>query len=168
MRLLSRLDRGRPEQAPRRVAGFTLIETITVAVLMGTLVRVALPSLHNMSLSARAAEVVAELETVRLAVLDYRFEHHQWPEDAYVGQTPSGLAEFLPEDFKFGGAGYRLDWENWVLPSGLPEHPETDVLLGVSIVTEDAELAYAVVDFLGSSMAHYRLGTSYTFVFEAM
>jgi hypothetical protein len=141
---------------------------ITVAVLMGTLIRVAIPNLHNMSLSARAAGVVAELETVRLAALDYRFEHHQWPEDAYVGQTPSGLAEFLPGDFKFGGAGYRLDWENWVLPSGLPEHPETDVLLGVSIVTEDAELGYAVVDFLSGTMAHYTLGTSYTFVFEAM
>lgn len=145
-----------------------MIETLTVAVLVGTLVRVALPNLHDVLLRARAAEVVAEFEAVRLAVLDYRFEHQQWPEDAYVGQLPTGLAYFLPADFTFIGAGYRLDWENWVLPSGLPEHPETGVLLGVSLVTEDDELGYAVVEFLGGTMAHYRLGTSYTFVFDAM
>lgn len=135
---------------------------------MGTLVRVALPSLHDVLLNARAAEVVAEFETVRRAVLEYRFEHLQWPEDAYVGQIPSGLPEFLPENFDFVGPGYRLDWENWVLPSGLPQHPETGVLLGISIVTEDAELGYAVVDILGGSMAHYTLGASYTFVIDRM
>ena len=145
-----------------------MIEMITVAVVMGTLVRVALPNLHDALLNARAAEVVTEFETVRLAVLSYRSNHAQWPEDAYVGQIPSGLAEFLPEDFDFIGAGYRLDWENWVLPSGLPQHPETDLLLGISIVTEDAELGYAVVDFLGGEMAHYTLGTSYTFVIDRM
>jgi hypothetical protein len=42
------------------------------------------------------------------------------------------------------------------------------VLLGISIVTEDAEIGYAVVDFLGSTMAHYTLGTSYAFVVERM
>ncbi len=145
-----------------------MIEVITVAVVMGTLVRIALPSFHDVLLKARAAEVVGEFETVRVAVLNYQAEHLRWPEDAYVGQIPSGLAEFLPENFDFRGAGYRLDWENWVLPSGLPQYPETGVLLGISIVTEDAELGYAVVDFLGGTLAHYSLGTSYTFVVERM
>ena len=145
-----------------------MIEVITVAVVMGTLVRIALPNLHDVALNARAAEVVGEFETVRVAVINYHAEHLQWPEDSYVGQVPSGLEEFLPEDFDFRGAGYRLEWENWVLPSGLPQHPEPGVLLGISIVTEDAELGYAVVDFLGDAMAHYTLGTSYTFVVERM
>ncbi len=145
-----------------------MVEVITLAVVMVTLVRIALPSFHDVLLKARAAEVVAEFEAVRSAMHNYHAEHLRWPEDAYVGQIPSGLAEFLPENFDFSGAGYRLDWENWVLPSGLPQHPETGVLLGISIVTEDAELGYAVVDFLGGTMAHYTLGTSYTFVVERM
>ena len=168
----------RPQEAPsegRRstmtgdfasIGGFTMIEVLTVAVVMGTLVRIALPNVHAALLRARAAEVAGEFETVRLAVLSYQAEHLSWPEDTYVGQVPSGLAEFLPDDFDFRGARYRLDWENWVLPSGLPEHPEIGELLGISVVTEDVELGYAVVDMLGNTMPHYTLGTSYTFVIE--
>jgi hypothetical protein len=37
---------------------------------------------------------------------------------------------------------------------------------GISLVTEDAELAYAAVDILGGTMPHYTLGTSYRFVIE--
>ena len=154
------------DQARRGTGGFTLIELLTVAVVMGTLVRISLPNVHDALLGARVAEVVAEFETIRVAVLSYQAEHLQWPDDAYVGQVPSGLAEFLPDNFDFTGERYRLDWENWVLPSGLPKHPETGELLGISVVTKDAELGHAVLDVLGSTMAHYALGTSYTFVIE--
>jgi len=148
--------------------GFTMVEVLTVAVVMGTLVRIALPNFHEILLKARAAEVMGDFEVVRLAVLNYHADHLEWPGDAYVGQVPSGLEEYLPENFSFNRAGYRLDWENWVLPNGLPKDPSTSVLLGVSIATEDAELGQAVVDFLGSSMAHYVLGSNYTFIIERM
>lgn len=81
------------------------------------------------------------------------------------GRLPYVLEEAGPP---FQGMGYRMDWENWVLPDGLPKHPDTGVLLGTSIVTEDHELGQAVVDFLGGAMAHYTLGTKYTFVVERM
>ena len=145
-----------------------MIEVVTVAVVMGTLVRIALPNFHEVLLTARAAEVVGHFETVRVAVLNYHAEHLEWPGDAYVGQIPDGLAEFLPDNYSFNRAGYRLDWENWVLPSGLPAHPETGVLVGISVSTEDSELGYAVVDLLGGTMAYYTLGTNYTFVLERM
>ena len=79
---------------------------------------------------------------------------------------PPGLDEFLPENFNFNRAGYRLDWENWMLPNGLPQDPQSGVLLGISVVTDDKELGAAVVDLLGGAMAHYSLGSSYTFVVE--
>jgi hypothetical protein len=148
--------------------GFTMIEVVTVAVVMGTLVRVALPNFHELILKARAAEVVGDFETVRLAVLNYHAEHLEWPEDSYVGRIPEGLEEFLPDNYTFIRSGYRLDWENWVLPNGLPKHPETGVLLGISINTTDAELGNAIVEFLGGAMANYVLGDNYTFIIERM
>jgi|AP95_1055475.scaffolds.fasta_scaffold33080_3 hypothetical protein len=171
MKLLAWFVRERPvthQRVQRAIGGFTMIELLTVAVVMGTLVRIALPNFHEVLVKARAAEVYGDFETVRLAVLNYHAEHLQWPEDVYTGQIPTGLAEFLPDNFDFNRPGYRLDWENWVLPNGLPKHPETGVLLGISIVTEDDELGYAVIDFLGGAMAHYTLGTSYTFVVDRM
>lgn len=152
-----------PGQGP---LGFTMVEVLTVAVVMGTLVRIAIPNFHEVLLRARAAEVVGDFETVRVAALNYQADHLQWPEDAYAGQIPAGLDEYLPEGFDFVRAGYRLDWENWALPNGLPQNPGSGVLLGISIVTEDRELGVAVMDFLGSSMAAYELGDTYTFIVE--
>jgi len=143
-----------------------MVEVVTVAVVVGTLVRMALPNFHDILMKARAAEVFGDFETVRVAVDNYYADHYQWPADAYTGQIPSGLAEYLPDGYQFDQAGYRIDWENWILPNGLPQDPEAGVLLGISIVTEDRELGQAVIDFLGGAMANYTLGTKYTFVVE--
>lgn len=148
--------------------GFTMVEVLTVAVVMGTLVRMAVPNFHEVLLKARAAEVMGDFEVVRVAVLNYNADHLTWPQDGYTGQIPPGLEEYLPENFDFTGPGYRLDWENWVLPNGLPKDPGSGVLLGISVVTEDRELGQAVLDLLGNSMAHYTLGDIYTFVVERM
>lgn len=148
--------------------GFTMVEVVTVAVVVGTLVRMAIPNFHDVLVKARAAEVVGDFETVRFAVESYYSDQFQWPDDAYTGQIPAGLAEYLPDGYQFDQAGYRIDWENWVLPNGLPKHPESGVLLGISIVTEDRELGQAVIDFLGEAMTSYTLGTKYTFVVERM
>jgi prepilin-type N-terminal cleavage/methylation domain-containing protein len=158
----------RPGTPPPEHGGFTMVEVLTVVVVVGTLVRMAVPSFHEVLLQARAAEVLGEFETVRLAVVGYQADEHRWPQDGYTGQIPSGLEKYLPTNFDFEGPGYRLDWENWVLPNGLPKSPETGVLLGISIVTDDAELGQAVLELLGSAMASYTLGDTYTFVIERM
>lgn len=148
--------------------GFTMIEVVTVAVVMGTLARIAVPNLHEVLLKARAAEVLGDFETVRVAVESYHADHMAWPDDGYTGQVPDGLAEYLPANFDFDGPGYRLDWENWVLPSGLPNDPGTGILLGISVVTPDRELGQAVLDLLGGAMSSYALDGTYTFVVERM
>ncbi len=148
--------------------GFTMVEMLTVAVVMGTLARVGTPTFHEVLLRARAAAVAGDFETVRVAVLNYYADHLEWPDDGYTGQVPGGLEPYLPDNFSFVRQGYRFDWENWALPSGLPEHPERGVLLGISIVTSDRELGQAVVDLFGRNMPHYTLGSTYTFVIERM
>lgn len=146
--------------------GFTMVELVTVAVVIGTLVRINVPNFHELYLRARAADVAGDFEIVRVAALNYHADHIQWPKDGYTGQVPMGLEEYLPDGYQFDRPGYRLDWEHWVLPEGLPDDPGAGALLGVSMVTEDEELGQAVVDLLGSSMLHFRLGSKYTFIFE--
>lgn len=153
-------------KAERERRGFTMVELLTVTMVMGTLARMAVPNFHDMLLKARATEVLGDFETVRVAVMSYHADHLQWPTDGYTGQVPAGLAPYLPEGFTFDQPGYRLDWENWMLPDGLPGDPQSGVLLGISVVTPDRELGQAVMDLLGASMAHYALGDTYTFVVE--
>lgn len=151
-----------------RSRGFTMVELLTVALLMSTLVRMALPNFHEVLMKARAAEVVGDFEVVRVAVLNYHADHLQWPKDGYTGQVPAGLEAYLPDGFRFDRAGYRLDWENWALPGGLPRDPGAGTLLGISVVTEDMALGQAVLDLLGGAMTAYALGDTYTFVVERM
>ena len=146
--------------------GFGLVEVATVALIMGTLARIAVPNFHEVLLRSRAAEVAGDFDVVRVAALNYHAKYLSWPSDAYTGVVPQGLEEFLPEGFSFTRAGYKLDWENWLLPDGLPQDRSARAVLGVSIVTQDKELGAAVVSLLGSGRAHYTLGGSYTFVVE--
>lgn len=171
MRLLSAFLRRLPRRAslsPRGRTGFTMVELLTVTAIMGTLARMATPDIHKAILEAEAASVAGDFETVRVAALNYYADHFRWPADGYAGQVPDGLAPYLPANFNFVRQGYELDWENWALPDGLPEHRSTGVLLGISIVTKNRALGQAVVDLLGKRMAHYELGDRYTFVLDGM
>lgn len=143
-----------------------MVEVLTVAVVVSTLVRMAVPGFHEVLLKARAAEVVGDIEVVRVAVLSYQADHHDWPADGYAGQIPPGLDAYLPAGFSFLRQGFRLDMENWTLPSGIPPAPDLRGLVGVSVVTEDRALGHAVLELMGGSVAGYALGDAYTFVIE--
>ena len=162
--LLRRFGRGRA--VTRAHDGFTLLEVLTVAVAIGTLARMAVPNVHDVVLKARAAEVAADFETVRVAALQYRADVGEWPADAYEGQVPPGLLSYLPDNFGFFRAGYNLDWENWDLPGGLPGDPTLNGLLGITVSTTDVELGEAVLGLLGNARPHYVLGTNHTFIVE--
>lgn len=156
----------RPRAGGEARHGFTMVEVLTVAVLVSTLARMAVPGFHEVLLKARAAEVAGDVEVVRVAVANYHADRLEWPADGYTGQIPEGLQAYLPEGFSFVRAGYRLDYENWLIPSGLPSNPDIRGLVGVSVVTEDRALGQAVLDLLGGAMAGYALGDACTFVIE--
>lgn len=151
----------------RERGGFTLVEAMTAVLITSTLARIAVPNIQEMTLKARATEIVGTVRQVEVAAMNYSADTHQWPEDSWPGEVPPELASEL-EGVSFERQGYRLDWENWRLPDGLPEHPDTRVLLGVSITPDDPELGDAVVELVGESRAHFTLGDSYTFVLEGM
>lgn len=156
--------KARREAGKRR--GFTLVEMMSVVLISGTLARVAVPNYQEMHLKARAAEVAGEIRAVEVAVMNYNSDTNRWPDDVEAGVVPPGLRSYLPAGFTFSQRGYELDWENWRLPDGLPRYPDTNVLLGVSVTSENETLLNAVADLTGGSRAHFTLGDTYTFILE--
>ncbi len=148
-----------------RRAGFTLVELLVVTAIVGILAGLAIPNLRTMILRARAAEVAGDLEVVRVAALNYNAQNHSWPTEAAVGNVPSGLDIFLPDNFSFDGNGYQLDFENWSLPSGLPGDPGTRTLIGVSVSTADAQLGNALIEFMGGAIV-FSVGNTHTIVID--
>ncbi len=144
--------------------GFTVVEFLTALIALITIARVAYPDIHEMMLRAHAADVAEAVGTARRAAERFRLERLRWPADGYAGQVPPELEGYLPDGFRFEGTGYRLDWERWSLPDGLPGEPSTHGLVGISVVTPDAALGRAVADRLGADAAHWALDDTYTFL----
>lgn len=147
--------------------GFSLVEVITAMLITSAVVRVAVPNYHNVQLRARAAEVAGDFEAVRHAAFLHLAEEYGWPGEEPAGVTPEALRPYLPDGFRFEKENYRLDWEHWKLPDGLPGNPASGELIGVTLVTEDVELARAVAALLGNT-PHYSVSGIYTFVIEGL
>jgi prepilin-type N-terminal cleavage/methylation domain-containing protein len=146
-------------------SGFTLVEVVTVVLIVSVLTRIALPQMHEVRIRAQAASVRADFDVVRLAAEHYYADKLTWPNDTDAGVTPPDLVDDLTEGFIFDRGSYLLDWENWILPSGLPSDPSVRGVIGVSVTTENRALGAAVLDMINEA-ASYQLGDTYTFIFE--
>ena len=138
--------------ANSRRAGFTLIEVMIVAAVVGILAGLAIPNLRTMLYKARAVEIAGEMDVVRVAALQYNANNLVWPAESAAGTIPVGMEPFLPENYSFTKDGYQLDYENWALPSGLPGDPNAQALIGVSVVVDDDVMGNALVEFLGNAI----------------
>jgi prepilin-type N-terminal cleavage/methylation domain-containing protein len=145
--------------------GFTLIEVVTVVLIVSVLTRIALPQMQEVRVRARAAAVRADFQVVRLAAENFYADNLTWPDDMDAGVTPPALENLL-DGYEFDRGDYLLDWENWILPNGLPNDPSVRAVIGISVTTEDRALGAAVLDMINEA-ASYQLGDTYTFIFEA-
>ena len=156
---------GRSRRADVRRGGFSLVELLMAVSIVGILAAIAIPNMRNMTFRARATNVAADLEVLRLATLDYNADMHAWPSDAAAGVVPPELVGHLPDGFSFDGNGYQLDFEVLSFPTGLPGDPTTTQLIGAIVTSTDDRLHNAVAELLGGNIVA-SAGNTHTVVID--
>lgn len=135
--------------------GFSLIELMIVVLIIATIAGIAIPNMQRALLRARAVDAMADLNAIRVAVLNYQADEDSWPPDAQRGDIPTGLEPYLPGGFSFARDEYLLDYENWMSGPGL---------VGASIRTSNTDLGLMLMDLLGNNT--FISGDGYVWVFE--
>jgi prepilin-type N-terminal cleavage/methylation domain-containing protein len=135
-------------------SGYTLIELLTVMVLISVLAAIAQPRLRQAIVRARAATVIGDLNAVKVAVINYEADRGRWPDEAGPGVIPPGLEPYLPSGFSFVKPEYELDYDNRV-GSGVFD-------VGLSLATRDEQLGRAVFTLLRGGA--YTVGDRHTWV----
>jgi type II secretory pathway pseudopilin PulG len=118
-----------------------------VAILAG----LAIPNLKQMTYRARATEVAADIEVVRVATANYHAQAFAWPAEVGTGVIPPELVDYLPENFSFQGDGYELDYERFTSVS-IPSDPTTTQLIAIAVTADTDELSNAIVELLRGSL----------------
>ena len=129
-----------------RILTKVLLSLMVVMVMISILVGMAMQIYHGFVVRARAADVIGDMNVIKVAVLTYQSDHNGWPSDGDRGRIPPELEEYLPEGFSFQKEDYVLDYDNW---SGRRRSPFT---VGVTVITRDEPLGFWVLDMLGSNI----------------
>jgi prepilin-type N-terminal cleavage/methylation domain-containing protein len=145
----------------RRRAGFTIVELMTVMIVIGLLAGIAVLKYIDLRHRARAAAVAGDLHAVRIAAYGAMYETGSWPAEAGAGNIPPGLAPYLPTNFSFVKPEYTLDWENFVPPGGGPAMP---FQVGVVISSAEPKLQHTLEQILGTKGPFISQGGTLTFI----
>lgn len=92
--------------------GFTLVELITVMVVIGVLSSMAVLRYIDLQNDALAAKVGAEMQQIRVAAIAYYADHETFPPDGTNGVRPAEFADLLSASVEFTTPAYRLQWLN--------------------------------------------------------
>lgn len=101
---------------------FSLIEMLSVIVVLAILTLLAISYLHNAREQALLTRAEVELHNFAIALELYADDHGGYPADVSRGM-PSGLEEYLPHGLlpPAPWSGSVFDWDNWTDPAtGLP------------------------------------------------
>lgn len=96
--------------------GFTLVEVLTVVIVIGILSGMAIPIYRDVTVRADAARVIADVHTIQLAVADFLVDEKVHPATAPIGVVPPQLEERLPEGFPFTWGAVRYRYRRWAIP----------------------------------------------------
>ena len=143
--------------------GVSFIELLVVMIIIGLLAQIALPRYHEMKMQAIAGKAAGDFNAIKLAAYAFHTENQQWPAETSAGMVPPELTPDLPEGFSFIRDEYSIDWENWQLPNGLPQFPQSRMLIALTITTSDSALANIILLKLGHSTLHFTVGNTSTF-----
>jgi prepilin-type N-terminal cleavage/methylation domain-containing protein len=123
--------------------GFTLIELLVVISIIGLLASIVLASLNSARAKGRYAQMVADMDQIRLAVeLDADNRGGVYPPDGSACAPPSFAGGTIPVWPKPPCPGWGYDYENWG-PHNAAAEMGTEVIVRISVRTNCPDNASA-------------------------
>ncbi|HET7422815.1 MAG TPA: type II secretion system protein [Gemmatimonadales bacterium] len=141
--------------------GFTFIELLVVCAVIGILSGLAVLKYIDLRYRAMSAQVVGDLEAIRLAAYTGYYETGHWAPDAGPGLMPAQLVPYMSTSFSFSKPEYTLDWENFVPPGG---GPSGGMQVGVVVDASNARLARSLRLHMGTRAPFFITGSTITYV----
>jgi prepilin-type N-terminal cleavage/methylation domain-containing protein len=140
----------------RSRAGFTLIELITVVILIGVLSGIATMRYLSLENDGLAAKVGSEMQEIRLASINYFSEHEVWPAPSTPGVVPVELEPLLSGATQFTTPNYTLEWIN-----------QGEELIGVVVRGSRPGLAQKLVSRLVYGNPYVPYGSDVMYIIKA-
>jgi prepilin-type N-terminal cleavage/methylation domain-containing protein len=141
--------------------GFTFIELLIVVIVMGILAGLGVLKYIDLRHRALSAQVVADLEAIRLAAYTGYYETGAWAPESGAGVKPAALTPYMSQSFSFSKPEYTLDWENFVPPGG---GPSGGIQIGVVVDAVNPTLARTLALHMGNRAPFIVTGSTVTYV----
>jgi prepilin-type N-terminal cleavage/methylation domain-containing protein len=142
--------------------GFTIIELLTVMIVIGILAGLAILRYIDLRQHAEVASIVRDLNNVRLGAYNYWADKNAFPPDAAPGVMPAGMEPYMRNGFRFDNANYTLDWENFQGPGGSSSGGGMQV--GIVVTAPSSHLMSLLARRTGGSLPYFVSGSSVTFI----
>jgi prepilin-type N-terminal cleavage/methylation domain-containing protein len=147
--------------------GFSIIELLVVMVIIGIIVRIAVPRYAVARKQAIARAVIGDVRVLRDAALNYQTDRGAWPPETRGGRTPAGLAKYLPKGFEFRRASYTLDYDSWINPRGRLRR-NAPAIVAIGVTTPDRQLRAAIRQLGATGIPYFTSGNKTTFILTGL
>jgi len=130
----------------RKRTGFTLVELLTVIVVLSVLAGIAVMKYIDLRNAALAAQMAQEVRAIQIAAFNYYADLEVWPPSAGKSAVPDGLGPLLPGQLaaSWDRVNYQFQFENF------GGSDSTSMIVGVDIYTDDLKLFAKFVHYLGN------------------
>jgi prepilin-type N-terminal cleavage/methylation domain-containing protein len=140
--------------------GFTLVELLTVLIVMGVLASIAILKYIDLKDQARTAKINSEFAVVRIADMGYWAETNTHASETGPGVVPPELVQFLPHGFSFDhtAEGYILDYDNFGAASG------GGYQVGITVTATNDHMSAVLERIFGHQYPFFRVGNALTYI----
>ncbi len=135
--------------------GFTVIELLTVLIVMAVLASIMVLRFIDLKHRAISTKATTEMDMVRKAGYARFYDTGAWPAGSGAGTMPADLMPYLPNGFTFVRPEYTLEWENFAPPGG---GPSASYQVAVRLTSSNARLMQTLAQNMGNRSPYIMLG----------